>query len=207
LTPHRLRGRGGPGPSVNDVDNVIAFHRIGVRATTLSVVANVPSSPLPPPHRPYPRSGVWRVRFNKRLAGANSNDFGYLPSFDAVQTGVPQEGMPRAATSIIGRVHGISLSRTRNLSFPVTSIPRQGKTIGSRPLRHRSWPPMNLDPHEPGRPQPDPPRCQRSQKGVRSDMLPGCEPWPDELVEPVPTRREGYWVMARPLRPFETPWS
>ncbi len=111
-TTRGLRGRGVQVHHVNDVDNVIAFHRWdrGGPRDDVVVVANVSVRPFATYRIGLPRSGVWRVRFNSDWQGY-SNDFGSQPSFDAVADGGPQDGMPARGNVEIGPYTAIILSQ------------------------------------------------------------------------------------------------
>ncbi|HWB71557.1 MAG TPA: alpha-amylase family glycosyl hydrolase [Egibacteraceae bacterium] len=111
-TTRGLRGQHVAVHHLNDVDNVMAFHRWdrGGPRDDVIVVVNVS-------HRSYdsypiglPQGGTWRVRFNSDWDGY-SDDFGSQHSYDTTADGAAQDGMPHSGNVGLSPYSAIILSQ------------------------------------------------------------------------------------------------
>jgi len=109
------RGLGGHNVEVHHTNNngkVIAFQRWdnGGPGDDVIIVLNMANRSYSDYRIGFPRSGLWRVRFNSDWSGY-SLDFGNHPTFDALASLDSADGMPSSGTVGIGPYTAIILSQ------------------------------------------------------------------------------------------------
>jgi len=97
---------------VNNVDKVIGFHRweSGGPRDDVVVVANFANRGYDSYALGFPRSGLWRVRFNSDWQGY-SPDFGNHPAYDTMAGDSPRDGVRFQATVGLGPYSVVILSQ------------------------------------------------------------------------------------------------
>ncbi len=107
-----LRGQNVHVHHINNVDNVIAFHRWdqGGNGDDVIVVLNFGNRGYPSYRIGFPRSGHWLVRFNSDWNGYDAG-FGNWFSYGTDAHGSPQDGMPTSANVGLGPYSAIILSQ------------------------------------------------------------------------------------------------
>ena len=107
-----LRGQNLNVHHVNNTDKLVAFHRWqnGGPGDDVMVVANFANRRYDSYSLGFPRSGMWRVRFNSDWQGY-SPDYGNILGYDTLSGGGTQDGMPFHANVGIGPYSVIILSQ------------------------------------------------------------------------------------------------
>lgn len=111
-TTRGLRGQNLNVHHINDTNKVIAFHRWengGLRDDVI-VVANFANTSYTSYNIGFPRSGLWKVRFNSDWNGYSA-DFGNWSSFDTTAVAGAKDGMSYNANVGLGPYTVIILSQ------------------------------------------------------------------------------------------------
>jgi 1,4-alpha-glucan branching enzyme len=97
---------------VNNADKLIAFHRWenGGPGDDVVVIANFDNRSSESYTLGFPRSGMWRVRFNSDWPGY-SPDYTNHPGFDTLAIEDPKDGLPCQASIGIGPYSVLILSQ------------------------------------------------------------------------------------------------
>ncbi|MGH8909568.1 MAG: alpha-amylase family glycosyl hydrolase, partial [Egibacteraceae bacterium] len=111
-TTRGLRGQHVNVHHINDLDNVVAYHRWeqGGPRDDVIVVLNVSARAFADYRIGFPRPGLWRVRLNSDWRGY-SDDFGDQPGYDTAADGPARDGMPASANLGIGPYTALILSQ------------------------------------------------------------------------------------------------
>ena len=99
-------------PPINNADKVIAFHRWsqGGSGDDVVVVVNMANRSYGGYTIGFPRSGLWKVRFNRDWSGY-SGDFTNQRSHDTMADPFPRDGMPYQGNVGVGPYSVIILSQ------------------------------------------------------------------------------------------------
>jgi 1,4-alpha-glucan branching enzyme len=107
-----LRGQSIHPHHLDNGNKVIAYHRrdLGGNGDDVVVVLNFSAQGFTNYTIGFPRSGVWRVRFNSDWNGYDAS-FGNFPSYATSAGGIPNDSMPVSGNIGVGTYSAVILTQ------------------------------------------------------------------------------------------------